>query len=155
MKTRSLALTLLLCFVGAPVCFGNNNAHLGTWRLNEAKSKLAPGAPKETTIVYAAVDDSVKVTIDGVDSSGKPTHTEWTGKFDGKDYPVTGDPSSDTRSYTRIDDRTLGFNSRKADYDIASGRIAISTDGKSCTVTTSGKNSKGKKFISVAVYDKQ
>jgi hypothetical protein len=32
----------------------------------------------------------------------------WTGKFDGKDDPVTGDPNSDTRSLTKIDDRTLG-----------------------------------------------
>jgi len=154
MKARTIAL-ILLFFVSAPACFANNNANIGTWQLNEAKSKLGPGAPKDHTIVYAAVDDSVKVTIDGVDSAGRPTHTEWTGKFDGKDYPVTGDPSSDMRSYTRIDDRTLGFNTRKADYDIASGRIAISADGKHCIVTKSGKNSKGKKVSSVAVYDKQ
>jgi hypothetical protein len=111
--------------------------------------------PKEHTLVYAAVDDSVKVTIDGVDSTGKPTHTEWTGKFDGKDYSVTGDPNSDARSYTKIDERTLGFNIRKAENDIASGRIVVSADGKRCIVTTSGKNSNGKKFSSVAVYDKR
>ena len=131
MKARMIALALLLYCVSAPVCFAINSAHIGTWRLNAAKSKLARGMPMEHTIVYAAVDDnSVKVTTDGVDSSGKPIHTEWTGKFDGKDYPVSGDPSSNVRSYTKIDDRTLGFNIRKADYDIASGRIAISTDGK-------------------------
>jgi hypothetical protein len=129
MKARTIALALLLCVISAPACFTINSVNIGTWKLNEAKSKLSPGAPKDHTVAYEAVDDRVKVTLDGVDSAGKPTHTEWTGKFDGKDYPVTGDPSSDTRSYTRIDDRTLGFNSRKADYDIASGRIAISADG--------------------------
>jgi hypothetical protein len=155
MKPTAIALALLLCVISAPACFPNNNANIGTWKLNEAKSKLARGMPKEQSLVYAAVDDSVKVTIDGVDSADRPTHTEWTGKFDGKDYPVTGDPNSDARSYTKIDERTLGFNSRKSDYDTASGRIVVSPDGTRCIVTTSGKNSKGKKFSSVAVYDKQ
>ena len=47
-------------------------------------------------------------TVDGVDGQGKPAHNEWTGKFDGKDYPVTGDTASDVRSYKQIDDHTLG-----------------------------------------------
>jgi hypothetical protein len=98
MKARTIGLALLLCVVAAPTCFAINNANIGTWKLNEAKSKLGPGAPKDHTVVYEAVDDSVRVTTDGVDKDGKPTHSEWTGKFDGKDYPVTGDPSSDARS---------------------------------------------------------
>jgi hypothetical protein len=61
------------------------------------------GCPR-ITVVYEAVGDSIKATVDGVDAQGKPTHNEWTGKFDGKDYPVTGDPSSDTRSVKQIDD---------------------------------------------------
>ena len=44
----------------------------------------------------------------GVDANDKPTHNEWTGKFDGKDYPVIGDPNSDVRSYTKIGDRAFG-----------------------------------------------
>lgn len=28
----------------------------------------------------------MKITIDGIGSDGKPTHNEWTGKYDGKDY---------------------------------------------------------------------
>jgi hypothetical protein len=128
MKARTIALALLLFVISAPACFAINNANIGTWKLNEAKSKLSPGAPKDHTVAYEAVDDSVKVTIDGVDRAGKPTHIEWTGKFDGKDYPVTGDPSSDARSYTKIDDRTLGFNIRKAENDVASGRVVVSAD---------------------------
>ena len=30
---------------------------------------------------------AVKVSTDGINADGKPFHTEWTGKFDGKDYP--------------------------------------------------------------------
>ena len=97
----------------------------------------------------------VKVTIDGVDNDGKPTHNEWIGKFDGKDYPVSGDPNSDKRSYTKINDRTLGFNVKKGNKGTISGRIAVSADGKTRTVTTSGTDLKGKKISSVAAYDKQ
>jgi hypothetical protein len=154
MKVRTVVLTLVLCFVGVAVCFADD-ANMGTWKLNEAQSKFAPGAPKNTTVVYEAAGENVKVTIDGIGSDGKPTHNEWTGKFDGKDYPVTGDPNSDARSLTKIDDRTLGFDVKNGGKTTMSGRIVVSADGKSRTVTTSGTDSKGKKVSSTAVYDKQ
>lgn len=154
MKRRTMVLMLALCFLGVAVCFAED-AQLGTWKLNEAKSKLAPGTPKNTSVVYEAAGDNVKVTIDGVGSDGKPMHNEWTGKFDGKDYPVTGDPTSDMRSYTKIDDHTLGFKVKKDGKVTTSGRIAVSADGKTRAVTVSGTDSTGKKISSTAVYDKQ
>jgi hypothetical protein len=131
------------------------DAFTGTWKLNEAKSKMSPNAPKNSTVVYEAAGDNVKVTVDGIGSDGKSTHNEWTGKFDGKDYPVTGDPNSDMRSYTKIDDHTLGFNVKKGGKVTTSGRVVVSADGKSRTVTVSGTDPKGKKFTSTAAYDKQ
>jgi hypothetical protein len=155
MKARTIKLTLVLCFVGVALSFAADDAFMGTWKLDEAKSKLAAGAPKNNTVVYEAVGDNVKITVDGTDSDGKPTHNEWTGKFDGKDYPVTSDSTSDTRSYTKIDARTLGFNAKKGGAVITSGRVVVSADGTSRTVTVSGKDSKGKKFTSTAVYEKR
>jgi hypothetical protein len=128
---------------------------MGTWKLNEAKSKLSPGAPKNTTVAYEAVGDSVKVTIDGTDTDGKPMHNEWTGKFDGKDYPVTGDPNSDARSYRKVNDRTLTFTAKQGNKVTTSGRVVVAVDGKSRTVTASGTDPKGAKFSTTAVYDKQ
>ena len=154
MKARTIVATLVLCFVGAAVCFAAD-PNMGTWKLNEAKSKLAPGAPKNNIVVYEAAGDNVKITVDGIDSNGKPTHHEWTGKFDGKDYPVTGDPTSDARSYKRIDDRTLEFTVKKGGKVTTTGRVVVAADGRSRTVTTSGTDSKGKKISSTAVYDKQ
>src|SRR5579864_2768654 len=154
MKARAIVLTLVLCFVGVAQCFADD-AFTGTWKLNEAKSKIGPGAPKNTTVVYEAAGDNVKVTIDGTDKDGKPTHNEWAGKYDGKDYPVTGDPNSDMRSVTKIDDRTLGFNVKKGGKVTTSGRIVVSADDKSRTVTASGTDQTGKRFISASVYDKQ
>ena len=154
MKAKAMILAVALCFAGAALCFADN-AHIGTWKLKEAKSELSPGAPKNHTVVYELAGDNVKVTVDGTDGDGKPTRSEWTGKFDGKDYPVKGDPDSDARSYTEIDDRTLGFNFKRGGKRTACGRIEVSNDGKSRTVTIVGIDSKGNKFISTTVYNKQ
>jgi hypothetical protein len=92
---------------------------------------------------------------DGTDGDGKPLHSEWTGKYDGKDYPVTGDPSTDMRSYKKVNDHTLAFTNKKGDKVTISGHGVVSADGKTRTVTITGTDSKGKKYTSTAVYDKQ
>lgn len=154
MKAKTIVLTLALCFMPVELCFAQD-AFMGTWKLNEAKSKLTRNAPKNSTVVYEAAGDNVKVTIDGTGRHGKPTHNEWTGKFDGRDYPVTGDPNEDKRSFTKIDDHTLGFNVKKGGKITTSGRIALSADGKSRMVTAGGTDPRGKKFKSTAVYERQ
>jgi hypothetical protein len=154
MKTRTTLLTLAVCLVGAVLCVAQN-PNMGTWKLSEAKSKIPAGFTKNTTVVYAAAGDDVKVTTDGTDKDGKPIHTEWTGKFDGKDYPLTGDPNADTRSYTKVDERTLTLANKKDGKVTTSGRVEVSADGKSRTLTVSGVGASGKKVTSKAVYDKQ
>lgn len=153
MKTRTIVLTLALCLVSAAVSFAST-PQMGTWKLNEAKSKLAAGAPKNHTVIYEAAGDNMKVTVEGTDAEGKATRNEWTGKFDEKDYPVTGDPTSDSRSYKQVNDRTLELTIKKDGKVTVTGRIITSPDGKSRTVTTNGTDPQGKKFTSVAVYDK-
>ena len=154
MKTKTMVLTLALCFVAAAVCLAGQ-AQPGTWKLNEAKSKIAPGMAKNNTVVIEAAGDDIKVTVDGTDSDGKPAHNEWTGKFDGKDYAVTGDPTSDMRSYKQVDNHTQDLTVKKDGKVIVTGRIVVAADGKTRTVTTNGTDPQGKKFQSVAVYDKQ
>jgi hypothetical protein len=92
MKARTVLLTLVLCFLAGAVCFASD-IQMGTWKLNEAKSKIAAGTTKNSTVVYEAAGDRIKVTIDGNAPDGTATHSEWTGKFDGKDYPSTGNPN--------------------------------------------------------------
>ena len=105
-------------------------------------------------MVYEAAGDQIKVTVDGVDKDGKSTHNEWTGKFDGKYYPVTGDPTSDMRSYKKISARTLAMTIQKDGKVTVRGRITVSASGKSRTVTTSGTDADGKKIGGSSVYDK-
>jgi len=154
MKPRTILTGLAILFVGAAACFAAD-PNIGTWKLNEAKSKIAPGAAKNTTVVYEAAGDMVKITVDGVDAAGKPVHHEWTGKYDGKDYPVTGDPTSDSRSYKAVGDRTLTFAAKKGGKVTTTGRIVVAADGKSRSLNTTTIDSNGKKLHSTSTYDKQ
>ncbi len=154
MKTRTIVLTTALCLAAVAVGFASN-PNMGTWKLNEAKSKIPPKASKNSTVVYEAAGDKVKVTVDGADAAGKPLHNEWTGKFDGKDYPLTGDPTADTRAYKKIDGHTTQLTNKKDGKVTATGRIVISADGKSRTVTVSATDPNGKMVKYSAVYDKQ
>src|SRR6266516_1406085 len=153
MKGILILVTLGVLFGGATVCLADN-PHMGTWKLNEAKSKFGPGATKNSTVVYEASGDSVKVTVDGVDGDGNAIHSEWTGKFNGKYYPVTGDPASDMRSYRKINNHTMALTGKKGGKVNLTGRITVSANGKTRIVTTTGTNSKVKRVSNRAVYDK-
>lgn len=158
MKARELALTLAFCFAGAAICAAQmstiDSSIMGTWKLNEAKSKFGDGATRSHTVIYQADGDNVKVTVDGIDATGATTHSEWTGKFDGKEYPATGGPAGATRSYKKVNDRTLTFEEKDHGRVTERGRIVVSADGKSRTVTVSAINKEGVKVTSTAVYDK-
>ena len=154
MTRRSVLASALVFFGSVGLCFAAD-PQMGTWKLNEAKSGLNPNADKNLTVVYSVAGDSVKVTVDGVDKNGKPTHNEWTGKFDGKDYPVTGDANSDMRSYTKVDAQTLDLAVKKGGKVTLTGKIVVAADGKSRTVTITATDAEGKKVQSTSAYDKQ
>ncbi len=154
MKTKTILASLVVFLAGIALCAAAD-LNMGTWKLDETKSTFSAGAVKNNTVVYEAVADGVKVTVDGVDGDGKPAHNVWTGKFDGKDYPVTGDPASDARSYQSVDAHTLALSVKRDGKETVTGRIVVAVNGKSRTVTTSGTNPKGDKISNVAAYDKQ
>src|SRR5262245_4742212 len=84
--------------------FAQTDPLIGTWELNLAKSKVSPGPPpKSQTLTYEAVGQGVKVTVKGTDAEGKPINSQFTANFDGKDYPVSGNPDYDMTTLKRID----------------------------------------------------
>ena len=153
MRVRTIGLALVLVFAGA-VARAADSPQMGTWKLNEAKSKFSKGATKNHTVVYEVAGDQIKVTVDGTDGDGNAVHNEWTGKFDGRYYAVTGDATSDMRSYRRINAHTLAIAAKKGRKNTLTGRIVVSADGRTRTVTTWGTDTKGKRIRNVAVYDK-
>jgi hypothetical protein len=154
MKTRIAVVAVALSFAAAAACFAAN-PHIGTWKLNEAKSKMPPGMGKNTTVVYAEQGDKIKVTVDGVDKDGKPTHSVWVGKFDGKACPVKGNLPYNSVAYKMVNDHSNDITTMKDGKMVWNGRITVSADGKSRTVTINGTDAKGKKTTGKAVYDKE
>jgi len=156
MKTRNLALTIVFCLCALSMAVAADNPFLGTWKLNEAKSHIPSGAAKITSAVYSpAANDMVTVTTDGVDAKGNPIHTEWTGKFDGKPYPVTGSPDVDNRTMEARGVRTLITSNLKGVKLVYKGKIEISADGQSRTVDITGTTPDGKPYKATYFYDKQ
>jgi hypothetical protein len=155
MKTKMILIGLAVLALTASGVLADN-PHMGTWKLNEVKSKFAHGSmARNNTVVYEAAGDMIKVTVDGTDATGKHTQNEWTGKFDGKDYPVTGDATSDMRSYRVISANVMEITNKKDGKEVMTGRIVVSANGKKRTVTTHSTDANGKKITNVAVYDKQ
>ncbi|MGI9087147.1 MAG: hypothetical protein ACR2HH_05315 [Chthoniobacterales bacterium] len=153
MRTKTTVLTLVLLLAAGAICFAGSE--MGTWKLNEAKSKVPPGTAKNQTVNYKAAGDKTKVSVDGTDKDGKATHNEWTGKFDGHDYPLVGDPTADSRAYRQVNPNTLELTNKKGGKVVAQGEIVMSADGKSRTVSIKGTDPAGKKYKSMTYYDKK
>jgi hypothetical protein len=156
MKARTILGSLVALCTAVAISFAADaNPNIGTWKLNEAKSRINPGSPKNTTVVYVADGGRIKVIVDGVDKDGKPTHNEWTGMFDGKDYPIVGDPLLESRGYKQIDANTVELWNKKGGKVMVTAKIVVAADGKSRTLTTTSKDASGKDVTNVYVYDKQ
>jgi hypothetical protein len=154
MNVKRTLLTAAFCLTAVAVGFAAD-PNVGSWKLNEAKSKIAAGAPKNLTVVYTPAGDSYKCVVDGVDGTGKATHNEWTGKFDGKAYPVTGDPAADTRSLKMTSPGHYALTNAKDGKTIVTGTVEFSADKNTRTLMTHMTDAAGKKLTSVAVYDRQ
>ncbi len=147
-------LGVLLCTQGASA--QATDPMMGTWELNVAKSKFSPGpAPKSQTRTYEASGAGVKYTAKGVDAEGKPTLVQYTANFDGKDYPITGSPDSDSISLKKVDANTIEATQKKAGKVVLTSKRAVSKDGKTMTVTNKGTNAKGQAVDNVLVLDKK
>jgi hypothetical protein len=148
-----VALALLLTATAATFAA---NPLMGTWKLNEGKSKFASGAAKNTTVTYGpAKGDMIKCTVDGVDKNSKPIHWTWVGKFDGQPYEIKGSPSFDTLTYKPVNDRTNNTTAMRDGKVVMTATITVAKDGKSRVVTLTGTDAKGKKFTDTTYYDKQ
>jgi uncharacterized protein YpmB len=153
MKSRIAVIAVALSFVAATACFAGN-AHVGTWKTNEAKSKMPPDMGKTNSVQYAEKKDQLQLTVDGVDKDGKPTHGVWMGKTDGKAYKVKGNLTWDAMAYKMVDDRTYDITAMKGGKMSWNGKSTVAADGKTRTLNMSGTGADGKKFKAKIVYDK-
>ena len=135
------------------------NPLIGTWKLNVAKSKYSPGPPpRSNTVIWEAVGQGLRSRGEGVDAQGNPTKTDFgVISFDGKSYPVTGQPAYDASSYKLVNASTYTYEATrtKAGRVVRTLTSVPSADGKSRTLTITGVDEKGQQINNVVVFDKQ
>jgi hypothetical protein len=153
-STYALVMVSVLVFTAVAIAADNN---VGTWQLNLAKSNYSPGpAPKNQTLkIEAWGDDGVRYAADGVGADGKPTHSEFEAKYDGKNYPFKGNPDADRLSYKRIDANTLEATTTLKGKNATAIKVVVSADGKTRTVTQTGTNAQGQALHVTSVYERQ
>jgi hypothetical protein len=146
LKVLAMVLAMSLTVLAADSPFS------GTWKLNVAKS--TPPAPQSDIAVVDADANGLKFNEDIIDDKGAPLKISYEAKFDGKDYPVTGTPESDSISYQRVNANTLKGDLKKSGKMTAQLIVVVSKDGKITTVTFTDY-SQAKPVKSTSVYDKQ
>ena len=156
-KVLAFALATLLV-TSAAAAFGADNS-LGTWKLNVAKSKYSPGPlpVKSITSVREAAGDGVKVSNTGERSDGSAINTTYTAKFDGSSATVSGQGAPyDSISLKQVNAGTFTYETKNsASKYHAVGRLVVSKDGKTVTMTAKGTDAEGKPMHVTLVYDKQ
>ena len=135
---------------------GETQPWMGTWRLNPAKSTMSNDSRfKRITTKIEPWEDGLRVVYDMVGDRGGVTHMEWTGKFDGQDYPVQGVDYVLTNAYTPVNDRGYRIVIKVDGTVAATAVVVVSPDGKTLTSTTTEKNRRGEAINTVSVYDRQ
>ena len=152
----AFAIGVLIAALTLAVATATADQLSGTWKMNPEKSKYSPGpAPKDLTVVVESDESNYKLEASGTDGDGKPTHVQYSAKFDGKDYPATGIANADAVSLKRIDANTIETQQKKGGKVVMTITTKVSKDGKTRTSTWHGKNAEGKDVHNVVVFDKQ
>ena len=126
---------------------------VATAKLNAAKSN---STYKSGTSVFEAAGDGIKATVDLVATDGTAYHWSFSGKYDGKDNPVTGsNPFGDSVALTRIDAHTVKLTVKQGGKETVTQTIVIAPDGKSRTTTVKGMNAQGQPIEGMSYYEKQ
>ena len=147
----------LVIVLGGSALAQSSNPHVGTWKMNAAKSKVSPPpAPKSSTTKIETAGAGVKYTVDQVSADGTMLHWEFTANYDGKDNPVTGkNPNGDVVALTRVNPNTVKLVKKMGGKVTITQTSVVSSDGKTRTVTTKGTNVLGQPTDNVTVWDKQ
>jgi hypothetical protein len=129
---------------------------MGTWTLDVAKSTYKPGpGPKSSKLTIEPVGKGFKASIDSVTADGSPLKWGFTTARDGKEEaPVTGNPMFDVVTSTR-ESATAGTNVyKKGGKVVMTTKAAVSADGNTMTLTSTGTDAKGQAINNVAIYRK-
>ncbi len=148
---------VVLVLAGSGLVFAQTDAHMGTWKLNVAKSKFAPGQTiNSETRTYEPTGDGYKLSGQRIDADGSTHPQSFTVKYDGKDYPFPEDAyGADTLAVKLVDANHIDATEKKGGKMLYTSKVVVSSDGKVMTKTSKGKSGSGQPINTVLVYDKQ
>ena len=104
----------------------NANASSGTWR-----TRNLSGSENGLLVTYKESDSELNMS--------NPTGTSWTGRFDGKYYPVRGSYKVHSVSLRKINDRTIELTFEANGMEVLVNTMTISADGRTMTTVSESK----------------
>ncbi len=156
--TVLVVVNMTAVLIAAAVLLAQSQESLfGTWKMNAAKSKYSPGpTPKSNIAKWEAFQGGIKLTVDAVPAKGETQHWEVSGKFAGKDNPVTGNnPDGDTVAFSKIDAHTYDIVQQRGGKTTLTAHIVVAADGKTRITTSTGKDGQGQTVNNTMFYEKQ
>jgi|HubBroStandDraft_6_1064221.scaffolds.fasta_scaffold208703_2 hypothetical protein len=151
----------MLLFVGLPVlCVvaiaSSHSPFAGTWKFNPAKSKMGASDTTTSDVMRIKSDGkTISLMDEEVDAQGVHKISVKNAQFDGKDYPVEGDPNSDVVAYELKGPREFTGTTKKDGKVTAKYTIVVSEDGQTTTVQYTVYSEGRKTEGGTSVYDKQ
>jgi hypothetical protein len=128
----------------------------GRWTVSVERSTYsASPAYKRASYTIQPVGDGLKVIYEAVLPRGGVQHLEWTGKLDGRDYPVQGVEEDMTYAYQPAGGGRYELVAKIAGRIAATATVAFSPDGKTMTTTTIARTSDGQSITTNTVYVKE
>ena len=107
----------------------------GTWHLNAAKSKFASSAKEQSeTRTYDISGNKVTMKSSSKDLSGKVLKFSYSAGYDGKWYPMIGNPNANRISLTAVSDREFKARSQLHGKASVASTATVSADGKHLVV---------------------
>ena len=104
-----------------------SHAVSGSWRTSKVNTVSSNGL----TVTYQGTADGLKMS--------DPNGNSYDAKFDGKDYPIQGDPGHTMVSLKRIGDDTIEETDKRDGKVVGVSRMTVSKDGKSIQVEYTDK----------------
>ncbi len=110
------------------IAAGPSGSHAvsGSWRTQKLASE------KALTITIKSSSDGLAMSLPELGSS-------YDAKFDGKDYPIKGDPNLTTVSLTKINDRSIDETGKRDGKIVTVSHMTVSADGKTMTIKSENK----------------
>ena len=120
---------------GASAADPNPKLWNGTWHLNAAKSKFQSSAKVASeTRTYDIAGKKVTMKTSSKNPAGKEMNFSYTAGYDGKWYPMVGNPNADRIMLRVVSDRQFRASSRLKGKPSVHSKATVSSDGKHLTL---------------------